>query len=180
MLATTCFSTFDVCSEHVADGLVSGKDFSIAIECAVIVYDNTLQSHSDGSSPYLTRLLSRHRRVLHNLEPHFGRSVQLIPGQAGLLHANAFDEALSQLWPGYRLGKASSWHALPRPNSQWISCITGEGQNAYYDLLSGELIMGGRGFGKLPQKIVEHPTYARIFGTVSDKFRQYATPSELI
>jgi hypothetical protein len=180
MLATTCFSTFDVSSEHVTDDLVSGMDFSIAIECAVIVYDNTLQSQSDGNSPYLTRVLSRHRRLLHNLERLFTQSVQPISGQAGLLHANAYDEAFSRLWPGYRLGNSSSWEVLPRPNSQWISCVAGEGQKVYYNLLSGELIMGGRQFERLPQEIVEHPTYARIFSTASNKFHLYATPSELI
>jgi hypothetical protein len=180
MLATTCFSTFDVYSEHVADGLVGGKDISIAIECAVIVYDNTPQSLSDGNLPHLTRLLRRHRRLLHNLEPLFAQSVQLIPGQARLLHANAYDEAFSRLWPGYRLGNSLTWHALHRPNSQWISCGAGQGRNVYYNILSGELIMGGRGFERLPQKIVKHPTYARIFGTASDKLHLYATPSELI
>ncbi len=65
MLAVTCFSTFDVCLEHVAAVLVSEEDFSIAMRCAVIVHDNT----PPFLSLYHTRLLSRHRRLLHNLEP---------------------------------------------------------------------------------------------------------------
>jgi len=53
------------------------------------------------------------------------------------------------------------------PNSRWIFCITGEGQEIYYDLLTGKLIIGGKGLGRLPQEIVEHPTYSSVFGTVS-------------
>ena len=166
-LAMTCFSTFDVGSEHVASVLVSEEDISIAMQCAVIVHDNT-PSPSD-KPPYLSQLLSRHRRLLHNLEPIFGQSLLPVPDRAPsrLLHAGAYDDALARLKPGYRQGKSPNWHSLPRPNSRWISCVTGEGQEVYYDLLSGELIISGERLGGLPKEIIEHHTYASVFGTVS-------------
>jgi hypothetical protein len=169
MLAVTCFSTFDVCSEHMATVLVSKEDFSIAMQCAVIVHDNTPQSLPSNDSSHLTRLLSRHRRLLHHLEPVFGQSLPPVSGRVELSHAGAYDDALARLQQAYRRGSSSRWHSLPRPNSRWISCETGEGQEVCYDLLTGKLIVGGKQLGSLPQEIVGHSTYASVFGTVSFK-----------
>jgi len=157
MLAATCFSTLDVCPEHIPAILTTEEDFSIAIQCAVIVYDNTSLSLSGDNSVYLTRMISRHRRLLHSLEPIFSQ-----PSRAG-----AFDHALSRLWLGFRRRTSSSWHVLPGPNSRWISCVA-EGQHeVHYDILTGKLLLNGKPLGKLPQEIVEHPTYASVLGTVS-------------
>ena len=206
MLAATCLSTFDVCSDHVANVLISEEDFSIAMQCAVIFHDNTPSSSSTGeeensfaehpgavtpTSPtsilnfcdtlrlcstdrelYRARLLSRHRRLLHNLESIVSRSLSPLPDRAALLHAGAYDDALAQLRLRRRQGNPLGWYTLPRPNSRWISGITSERQEVYYDLLTGKLTIGGNQLGQLPQKIVEHPTYKRMFGVVSDQ-RQY-------
>ncbi len=173
-LAMTCFSTFDVGSEHVASVIVSEEDFSIAMQCAVIVHGNT-PSPSDDKPPYLSQLLNRHRRLLHNLEPIFGQSLLPVPDRAPsrLLHSGAYDDALARLQPGYHQGKSPNWHSLPRPNSRWISCVTGEGQEVYYDLLSGELIISGRRLGGLPKRIIKHHTYVSVFGTVSVERRLF-------
>ena len=159
MLAATCFSTLDVCSEYIPAILTKEKDFSIAIQCAVIVHDNTSLSLSGDNSVHLTRTISRHRRLLHSLEPIFSQSS----------HAGAFDDALSRLWLGFRRCTSSSWHVLPRPNSRWISCVA-EGQHkVHYDLLTGKLLINGKPLGRLPQEIVKHPTYTSLLGTVSDQ-----------
>jgi len=166
MIAATCFSTFDVCSEHVAAVLATEEDFSVAMQCAAMVHDNKPPSLSDGNFPYLARMLSRHRRLLHHLEPTF---CQPKPDEAGLLHADAYDEALARFWLGYRPVISSRWHALPRPNSRWISCGAEGGHVVHYDLLTGKLLVDGRPLGRLPQEIVEHPTYASVLGTVSNQ-----------
>jgi hypothetical protein len=168
MIAATCFSTFDVCSMHIPAVLATEEDFSVAMQCAVIVHDNKPPSLSDGNSPYLARMLSRHRRLLHHLEPTFCQSMPGVPGNAELSHADAYDEALARLWQGYRPVDFSRWHALPRPNSRWISCGAEEGREVHYDLLTGKLLVDGRPLGRLLQEIVEHPTYASVLGTVSD------------
>jgi hypothetical protein len=169
MIAATCFSTFDVSSEHIPAILADEEDFSVAMQCAVIVHDNTLTSLSEDSSLYLTRMLSRHRRLLHNLEPIFNQSLPYALGKARLLHSDAYDHALVRLWLGYHQdpGCLSSWHALPKPISRWISRVTKSGQEIHYDLLTGELLIGGTRLGVLPKKIMEHPIYVSIFGTVS-------------
>jgi hypothetical protein len=167
MLAATCFSTFDVCSEHVPAILTTEKDFSIAMHCAVIVHDNSPPSLSDGNTPYLVRMLRRHHRSLHHLEPTFSKSMPGDLSQVKLLHADAYDKALELLWLGYRRDISSRWHALPTQNSRWISCGAEGGHEVHYDLLTGKLLINGKSLGRLPQEIVEHPTYASVLGTVS-------------
>ena len=173
MLAMTCFSTFDVCSRYIPVSLASEEDIAVAIQCAIIVHDNTPPSLSAGNSFYLTQMISRHRRLLHYLEPVFSQSLS---GEANLLHADAFDLALARLWLGFRRPISSSWHVLP--NTRWISCNSDseQGNEVHYDLLTGQLLINGKPLGRLPQKIVEHPTYASVFGTVSV---QSAAPSDL-
>ena len=180
MLAATCFSTFDVCPEHIPAILSSEEDFSVAMECAVIVHDNATVDISlpDGGNSnlseaeylqrvYCNRILHRHYRLLHNLEPIFGQSCPPERGQAKLLHGGAYDVALSRLWVGYRRGDTSSWHMLPKPNSRWISCVTQGGQKVHCDLLTGELLIDGKRLGGLLHEIVVHPTYTSVFRGVS-------------
>ena len=165
MLAATCFSTFDVSPEHLPGILKNDEDFSIAMQCAIIVYDNTPSLTPDDV--YLARMLSRHRRLLHYLEPIFSELENNTCGQAELLHSGGYDLALAQLWLGFR--NSSRWYALPQPHSQWISCVTEGGQRVHYDLLSGKLLIDGKRLGRLPREIVEHPIYVSIFGAVSDQ-----------
>ena len=167
MLAATCFSTYDVCPEHVSALLSFDEDFSVAMECAIIVHNNTPSSLSDGKFFHFERILSRHRRLQHDLEPIFSKSTAASHGQARLLHSHAYNFALKRLGLGYR--NSSSWHALSRPNSQWISCVTDGGQRVHYNLLDGQLLIDGKELGRLPPEIVKHPTYANLLGTVSSR-----------
>jgi hypothetical protein len=180
MLAATCFSTFDVCPEHIPSTLSSEEDFSVAMECAVIVHDNAIFDISlpnDGNSrlseteylqrEYHNRMLRRHYRLLHTLEPIFNRPFSSESGRTELLHGGAYDAALSRLWIGYRRCNTSSWNALSIPNSRWISCVTQGRQKVHYDLLAGELLINGKRLGALLQEIVVHPTYTSVFGGVS-------------
>jgi len=169
MLSATCFSTFDVCPEHVPTTIVNEEDLSIAIQCAVIVHDNIPQSPLGDSSLYFARMLRRHHRLLHDLEPLFSLSSCTVGERATLLYAGAFNHALERLWPGYRQGNSSGWHVLHKQNPRWISCVTNEGQEVHYDLLTGELLIGGKSSGRLPQGIVKDPLYKSIFGAVSDR-----------
>ena len=133
-----------------------------------MIYDNTppsLSDQSDDDSIFLARMLSRHRRLLHQLESSFS---QLMPGDLSEVRlADAYDEALKRLWLGFRRDISSRWHALPGQNSRWISCSAEGGHVVHYDLLTGQLLVNGKPLGRLPQEIVEHPTYASVLGTVS-------------
>ena len=166
MLAATCSSTFDVCPEHVPISFAIEEDVSVAMQCAVIVYNNKPSSLSGDDSYFLTRMLNRQHRLLHNLESFFGQHVPLALDGARLLHAGAYDRALAQLGVDHHRRNSPSWYALPRPNSRWISCPANGGQQVHYDLLTGELLVGGRRLGGLPQNIIDHHTYMKIFGEV--------------
>ena len=178
MIAATCFSTFDVCPEHIPEILPTEEDFSIAMHCAVIVYDNippSLSDQLDDDSLFLARMLSRHSRLLHHLEHTFSQSMPGNPGEVELLHADAYDNALERLWPGYH--RETPWHALPEPNSRWISCGAEGGHKVHYDLLTGRLLINGKPMGRLPKQVVEHPTYASVLGTVSSQTTTFSDPS---
>ena len=155
-LAATCLATYDVSLKYIPKTLASDNDIAIAVLCAVIVHDNTPSILNDD--PYLVRLLNRHSRLLHILEPFLCKYVK-----SGLL---GFDRGLASLWPGFHRKVSSNWQVLPAPNTRWISCIAEGGQKIHYDLLTGQLLIGGKPLGKLPQEIIEHPTYASALGAV--------------
>lgn len=165
MLAMTCFSTFDVCPEYIPTIFSSYNDLSMAMQCAIIVHDNTPSSLADDSTFYLTRMLHRHHRLLHFLEPVY--SFCKVPANLSLSHEDGYDHAVSSFWPGYHRNTSSRWQAVPRTNSRWISCVAEGRQKIHYNLLTGQLLIDGKPLGKLPQEIIEHPTYADILGTVS-------------
>ena len=157
MLAATCLATYDVSQEYISRTLASDKDIAIAMHCAVIVHDNTPSTLEDNYN--LARLLNRHSRLLHILQPFLYRYVQS--------SSLGFDQGLASLWPGFRRKVSSNWQTLPSPNARWISCIAEGGQEIHYNLLTGQLLIGGKPLGKLPQEIIEHPTYASALGSVS-------------
>ena len=163
ILAVTCFSTYDVCIKHIPYTLSDDSDIAVAVQCAVIVHDNLTPSIlGDDKSRHLSRLLNRHHRLLHFLEPFLRKGVQSNP--------SGFDHGLARLWPGFRRQTFSNWHVLPSPNSRWISCIAEGGQDVHYNLLTGQLLIGGNPLGRLPQDIIRHSTYASLLGKVSITF----------
>ena len=165
MLGVTCFSTFDVRTEYIPNIFSDYKDLSIAMLCAVIVRDNTPSSLAEGSNFYLTRMLDRHQRLLHFLEPVF--SVYRALDNLSLSRADGYDHTVSFFWPGYHRSTSSKWQAVPTPGSRWISCSAEGGQKIHYNLLTGQLLVDGKPLGRLPQEIIEHPMYADLLGAVS-------------
>ncbi|KAI9432103.1 hypothetical protein H4582DRAFT_1821614 [Lactarius indigo] len=157
ILATTCLSTYDVRPEHIPWALSSNSDFAIAVHCAVVVHDNTPPTLKDDDSGYLTRLLNRHRRLLHLLEPILLQGVRLNP--------MGFDDGLANVWKGFRRQTSSDWHVLPNHNSRWISCRVEGGQEVHLNILTGQLLIGGNPLGRLPQEIIGHSTYESVLGT---------------
>jgi hypothetical protein len=165
MLGVTCFSTFDVRAEYIPSIFSDYHDLSIAMQCAVIVRDNTPSSLADDSTFYLTRMLHRHQRLLHFLEPVL--SVCKVLENLSLSHADGYDHAVSSFWPAYRRNASSKWQGVPRPDSRWVSCLAEGGQTVHYNLLTGQLMVDGKPLGRLPQEVIDHPMYADILGAVS-------------
>ena len=108
------------------------------------------------------RVLHRDRRLSHVLELTVEKLIRA--DQCGL------DTAIVSVWSGYSPGDGG-WKTLPTPNSQWLMSLTAPlpgqtGQEVHYNILDGELLVGGKPLGRLPREIVGHPTYRRIFNQV--------------
>ncbi|KAH8989920.1 hypothetical protein EDB86DRAFT_3235448 [Lactarius hatsudake] len=137
--AATCLSTYDVCPEHVPSTLASDNDIAIADD-------------------YLIRLLNRHRRILHFLEPHLREGVQSNP--------LGFDK---RLWQVCGLGSAGRQLQIgmrsPGLTHGGFFCTVEGGQEVHYNILTGQLLIGGNPLGRLPQDIIQHSTCASVLGT---------------
>ncbi|KIM82965.1 hypothetical protein PILCRDRAFT_819766 [Piloderma croceum F 1598] len=157
-VAATCRGTYDVDPDHVPFLLRSNEDVAILVECAIAVYDNTPSNLTDCPLDF-KRLLDRDRRLSHSLE--LSLRLHIRKDRGGL------DHAIGAIWTGYRPG--SDWKTLQPPNNRWLIAMTAteagqESQPVQLNLLEGRLLINGKPLGRLPQNIVTHPTYSRIFG----------------
>jgi hypothetical protein len=161
-MAATCRATFDVdAGTHLDALLCSSADVAVAIECAIVIHDNT-PPHLGHGFPDFQKLLNRDRRLSHFLESPL---IKLIQGdQCGL------DAAITLVWSAYRPGDGG-WQHLDGSNSRWLMTFTTplpsqRAQQVHYNILNGKLLVDGKSLGCLPQEIVGHSIYRRIFGQV--------------
>jgi hypothetical protein len=159
-MAVTCRSTYDADPVHVTQLLTSTQDVAVLLECAIVVHDNQPPDLSK-LPPSLKFLLECDRRLSHQLEPVLSERIKA--DRAGL------DHALLSVWTAYRPG--TNWCHRASPNDRWITCKTqsrngAAPQHVYLNLLDGHLLIDGKPLARLPQEIVHHPTYVRIFGRV--------------
>jgi len=160
-MAAMCRGTYDVDPVHLPYLLASAEDVAILVECAIQVYDNT-PSIVENLPSYFLQLLARDRRLSHSLEYALWQQFET--------HREGLDRAIAAVWPAYRPG--TLWQQLQKPNDRWITSMTGieagkESQQVHLNLLAGRLLVNGKPLGRLPQTIVNHPTYTRIFAHVS-------------
>ena len=161
-MAATCRATFDVeDGTHLRALLFSSEDVAIAIECAIIIHDNT-PPHLGHKFPDFQKLLHRDHRLSHFLEALLVELIQ--DDECGL------DIAVASVWSSYRPGDIG-WQQLDGPNSRWLTSLTAplsgqRAQQVHYNILTGKLLVDGKPVGRLPEEIVKHSTYSRIFGQV--------------
>jgi hypothetical protein len=132
----------------------------VLLECAIVLHDNTPPSLSAAPANFKI-LLERDRRLSHSLETMLHERIR--QGCEGL------DQAIISLWSTYQAG--TEWRHCPSPDDRWLSSKTtgGPGEASRHvnlNILEGRLLVNGKPLGRLPQEIVKHPTYARIFGNV--------------
>ncbi|KDQ56360.1 hypothetical protein JAAARDRAFT_70670 [Jaapia argillacea MUCL 33604] len=155
--AATCRSSYDVGVCHILPLLISPEDVAIALECGIIVHDNT--PPQSNMSADLKRILARDHRLAHFLEPHL--SLRIGQDRAGI------DKAIHSLWSDYQPG--TNWRRRSPPEDRWFSSSTegsakGRPQHVDLDILAGQMLIDGKPLGRLPPVIINHPTYRRIFG----------------
>lgn len=172
-MAATCRATFDVDPHHLRYLLESADDTAIALECAIIVHDNTPLALR-AAPPDLLKLLYRDRRLSHYLERFLAQRVRQ--------DRRGMDNAILSLWTAYIPG-STGWLKLSTPNSRWLEAQTMTKyastmpQIVHLNLLEGRLLVDGKPLGRLPHEIVQHSTYNRIFGQVSTFNQKIASPS---
>jgi len=161
-MAATCRATFDVDpGAHLHALLCSSADVAIVIECAIIIHDNT-PPHLVHAFLDLQKLLNRDDRLSHFLELPLVKLIQDDP--------HGLDTAIASVWSVYRPGDGG-WRQLDGPNSRWLMSFTApspnqQAQKVHYNILNGKLLVDGKSLGCLPQEIVSHSFYRRIFGQV--------------
>ena len=161
-MAATCRATFDIENGTHLDALLcSSADVAIAIECAIVIHDNT-PPHLGHKFPDFQKLLHRDHRLSHFLEATLIELIQ--DDKSGL------DTAITSVWSSYRPA-SRRWRQLDGPNSRWLTSSTTplpgqRAQKVHYNILNGKLLVDGKPLGRLPQEIVSHSTYSRVFGQV--------------
>ncbi|KAI0275452.1 hypothetical protein BC834DRAFT_852936 [Gloeopeniophorella convolvens] len=154
-IAATCFLTFAPASKDIHAIFPSVTELSIAVHCAATV-QNATPLLTDNTPPHLVRLLNRHNRLLHFLEPAFRLALSS--------HTLGFDMAMKCLWADFRRHESSGWRMHPSPDSRWACCTTFGGQEVQYNVLTGQLLVDGKPLGRLPREVLQHPTYVSLFG----------------
>ncbi|KAI5807814.1 hypothetical protein DFH27DRAFT_650380 [Peziza echinospora] len=166
-MAITTHMTFNVDSAFMSRVLSREEDISSFIQCLIIVHDNTPADIT--SLPYTTQLLlDQDNQLSHDIQSSVVSALQ--SNRRGL------DHAIKQAWsvyPGYdKADKMSLW-TIPFPyftsstvtRTITLSAQDGGGEKlVQVDILTGQLLINGAPFGRLPTEYTSHPTYSRIFG----------------
>jgi hypothetical protein len=159
-MAATCRGTYDVDPCHLSHLLKTDSDLAVLVECAILVCYNTSPQSTDQPHD-LQALIHRDGRLSHMIEPWL------------VLHQTWFqdgmNEAVAAIWPGYRPG--SAWQRLDAPDDRWVTTRTAAqhgraSQSVQFDILKGTLLVDGKPLGRLPNDVVIHANYIRIFGQV--------------
>ncbi|KJA23151.1 hypothetical protein HYPSUDRAFT_138178 [Hypholoma sublateritium FD-334 SS-4] len=159
-IAAICRATFDVDpGNHLSALLSSSSDVAILVECSIVIHDYTPPSST--LSLNLQKLLRRDCRLAHFLESRLATLIRT--NRSGL------DAAIASVWPTYQPGDRDQWRHLPEPNARWVMSFTNPERNqcsrqVHYNLLSGRLLIDGKPLGRLPNQMLAHSTYQRIFG----------------
>ena len=161
-MAATCRATFDVEPRDLDALLYTSEDIAIFIECNIVLHDNTPLNLGHTFLDF-QKLLRRDKQLSHLVGSRIDALIHTDRFRCGL------DMAINSIWPGYR--PSNGWQQLSEPNSRWLTTSTAlsatqKPQKVHYNLLNGELLVNGEQLGRLPQNIVGHSLYKRIFSQV--------------
>ncbi|KAF8533563.1 hypothetical protein BDD12DRAFT_898540 [Trichophaea hybrida] len=157
-VAAICRTTYDVDQAELCQILSSDHDVEVAVECAIVLYDNS-PVNTNSLSPFMRSLLDRDRRLSMDIEHELRR----------LVISLGMDQCITHVRGEYV--PSGRWGDLAAPNERWVVTEmkrTGDSEQGtrqvHYNLLNGQLLINGSPMRRLPSKFVEHPTYFRTFG----------------
>ena len=159
-LAATCRATYNVDAADLSNVLYSDDDVATAVECAIIIQRNTPRRY-EGLPDWTRRLLERDRRL--SIELEVGLRQLILEG------GNGIDRSI---WStGYEYTPGTHWKARPTPGDRWVFTVTRAGKQELprdisYNILDGQVLIGGSPLGRLPESFSSHKTYIRTFGNV--------------
>ncbi|KAG1796950.1 uncharacterized protein HD556DRAFT_1441127 [Suillus plorans] len=156
-MAVICCSTYDVDPDNITALLDLPQDLEILVYCSITVKDNT-PPDLDTLPPISRLLLDRNHRLSHFLETYFRCHVE--DDQEGL------DRAMKHLWSTHQ--RHTRWTVLESPNSGWLTCETAPSddpscQIIHLDMLTACLLVDGKPLARLPDHILQHPSYSLLF-----------------
>ena len=153
--------TYDIDACHVDSSMKNSADVQQWVFFSIVVHNN--------SPPSENKLPKNIRRLLlHDKSISVAQEVKVftLTSEAG---NDGLDRAVRQIWSDYE-PSLHPWTRLKSPNQRWLqrrTCVV-KGQNSqivWYNLLDGQLLVGGRPMGRLPPEYSHSGLYRRIFGS---------------
>ena len=158
--AAICKTTYSVDAEDLSLILQTPEDLQILVQCTIITHD-TKPIGRDCMSPLTKLLVDEMHRLSWEMEANI----------CDLVSCHGLDQAVHSAWHGYQREEAHEWKFMDTPNERWAWTISTQKEPAatmevHYNILTGQLLISGSPIKRLPENILEHPTYSRIFGSV--------------
>ena len=156
-MAVACQSTFGVDARSFRRALHSAEDVEALLSCALFLRATEELDTSEN-------LMQPHRRLSVAIEEVVKDVILSDVSDRGI------DLAVHNIWPGYQPGPGR-WQQKQHPHSHWLVSTAAETagrqlRTVCINLLDGSLLVDGRPLGILPQEILEHPLYNRVFRSV--------------
>jgi len=175
-MAATCRMTFDVEPCLFWDILRAGEDVSVLVECATMIRTNVhadVRAAAAGTSATVTEASAEMAETRAILERDMRIAYAVEDRLRHLITKSDLGLDLKPIWSCYEPG--SYWLAMDPPNDRWVYTHTkGSAENEshmlHYNLISGELLVGGLPLGRLPESYTTHATYQELMGKVMKYF----------
>ncbi|KAK7740938.1 hypothetical protein SLS53_005001 [Cytospora paraplurivora] len=160
-IALICSGTFDVDEQHLESILVDTEQASILIQCGIMINELYLDSQK-SRYPLLSIHYRRWQRLSYRAYPVLARKV------TGIDATTCLDTAMKVCWPDYR--RMGRWDTITGQTDEWVVSNTdshsGQSLRVHFNLLTGQLLVGGLPLSRLPDSYEQHDSYREIFGGI--------------
>ncbi|RMZ74996.1 hypothetical protein DV737_g5547, partial [Chaetothyriales sp. CBS 132003] len=161
-LALICTDTFNVDDSYLGRILTLHEDGSVFIQCCILI-QNSASANVATSQPMTSILHQRWKSLCY-------RSYTILANQIVNVDSRSLDDAIRNTWSSYAAG--DGWRAVSNEFDHWLfKTLSLECSEkplvVHYNLLTGELLVGGLPLAHLPSNYVKHLTYRTLFGQSS-------------
>ncbi|RMZ91442.1 hypothetical protein DV736_g1343, partial [Chaetothyriales sp. CBS 134916] len=158
-LALICTDTFNVDDKYLDRIFTSHQDGCLFIQCCILIQNSTL-AHRATSNPMTPILHQRWKSLCY-------RSYNILANKIVNVDSRSLDHAIRKTWSSYMAG--DGWRAVSNEFDHWLFKYLSPKSSekplvVHYNLLTGELLVGGLPLAHLPRKYTEHSMYRTLFG----------------